>query len=102
MEQPTALRLENPEFNDPLTAVLQAGARKLLAQAINAEVEAFLAKYEHLKDENGRARIVRNGYLPERDIQTGIGPVAVKKPRVRDRANSSDKRIRFSSSILPR
>jgi transposase-like protein len=102
MNQSTVLRLNNPELDDPLTEVLQAGAKRLLAQAIEAEVEAFLASYEHLQDQNGRARIVRNGYLPERDIQTGIGPVTVKKPRVRDRAGSGDQRIRFTSNVLPR
>ena len=101
MNQRTVLQLNNPELNDPLTEVLQAGARRLLAQAIDAEVEAFLQRYGHLKDENGRARIVRNGYLPERDIQTGIGPVTVKKPRVRDRAGNGSDQIRFTSSILP-
>ena len=101
MNKLSVLELGNPVLDDPLTEILQAGARKLLAQAIDAEVEAFLASYEHLKDQNGRARIVRNGYLPERDIQTGIGPVTVKKPRVRDRARSNDQRIRFTSSVLP-
>ena len=94
--------LENPTFiADPLTDVLRQGARKLLAQAIEAEVESFLAEHRALRDEAGRARLVRNGYLPEREVQTGIGPVQVKAPRVRDRAAGGEK-IRFHSGILPK
>lgn len=82
---------------DPLTAVLRQGARKLLQQAVDDEVVEYLAQHGELKDEQGRQRVVRNGYLPERTIQTGIGEVAVKAPRVRDRAGE----LKFSSSILP-
>ena len=82
---------------DPLTAVLRQGARKLLQQAIDDEVVEYLAQHGALKDEQGRQRVVRNGYLPERTIQTGIGDVAVKAPRVRDRAGE----LKFNSSILP-
>ena len=84
---------------DPLTEVLQAGAHKLLAQAIEAEVASFLEAYAALVDDAGRRRVVRNGYLPERAIQTGIGPVSVRQPRVRDRGDGA---IRFTSAILPR
>lgn len=88
--------------NDPVTEVLQKGAQKLLAQAIEAEVEAFLARYQGLTLDNGHRRIVRNGYLPDRDIQTGIGPVTVKMPRVRDRGDAAqDGKIQFTSKILP-
>jgi putative transposase len=93
--------LKNPavanEFRDALTEVLQEGARTLLAQAIEAEVAEFLARHGDKRDARGRMRVVRNGYLPERTIQTGIGEVPVKAPRVRDRIG----RLRFSSSILP-
>jgi putative transposase len=82
---------------DALTEVLQRGARKLLQQAVEAEVADYLARNEALKDERGRQRVVRNGYLPERTIQTGIGEVAVRAPRVRDRAGE----LKFSSSLLP-
>ena len=58
---------------DPLTEVLRQGARRLLAEAVEAEVQAFLAEYRHERDEQGRQRVVRNGYLPEREIQTGLG-----------------------------
>jgi putative transposase len=72
--------------DDPLLAVLRDGARRMLMQAIEAEVEAFLASHAELSDEQGRRRIVRNGHAPERQIQTGIGPVEVRRPRVCERA----------------
>jgi transposase-like protein len=65
--------------------------------AIEAEVRGFLVRHQGLQDEQGRQRLVRNGYLPQRTIQTGLGDIEVKAPRVRDRA----KQIRFSSAILP-
>jgi transposase-like protein len=82
---------------------LRCGARALLAQAVEAEVASFLAKHADLRTEDGRARVVRHGHLPEREVRTGIGPVAVRQPRVRDRAAAADNpgRIRFSPSILP-
>ena len=82
---------------DALTEVLKRGAGELLQQAIEAEVAEVVAHYEALKDEQGRQRVVRNGYLPERNIQTGIGEVTVRAPRVRDRAGE----LKFSSSLLP-
>jgi transposase-like protein len=85
-----------------LTEVLRHGARTLLAQAIEAEVAGFLASHAELVDAAGRRRLVRNGFLPEREIQTGVGPVAVRQPRVRDRGPAADARIRFTSAILPR
>ena len=72
--------------DDPVTEVLRQGARQLLDQAIEAEVEAFMAMFARLPLASGHRRVVRNGYLPEREIQTGIGAVAVKTPRVRDKA----------------
>jgi putative transposase len=82
---------------DALTEVLRQGARELLQQAVEGEVAEFIARHRELKDERERQRVVRNGYKPERTIQTGIGDVAVKAPRVRDRAGA----IKFHSSILP-
>ena len=82
---------------DPLTEVLRQGARDLLQKAIEAEAAAIIGQYQELRDEQGRQRVVRNGHLPERTIQTGIGAVAVKAPRVRDRAGE----LKFHSSILP-
>jgi putative transposase len=90
-------------FEDPLTEVLRNGARALLAQAVEAEVAAFLARHGDLKTGDGHARVVRHGHLPEREIITGIGPVAVRQPRVRDRGVTAGdpERIRFSSALLP-
>ena len=101
MKENTVVAFQNPsDFQkDPLTEVLQAGARELLAQAVEAEVSVFLGSHAALVDAAGRRRVVRNGYLPERFIQTGIGPVSVRQPRVRDRGDGA---IRFTSAILPR
>jgi putative transposase len=89
-------------FTDSLTEILRSGARAMLTQAIEAEVAEFLAKHADLKTETGQQRVVRHGHLPEREIMTGIGPVAVRQPRVRDREATEDARIRYSPSILPR
>ena len=103
-EDSKVVRLRQPEeIEDPLTAILRAGARRLLEQAIEAEVESFLASFKDLKLPDGRDRIVRHGHGPERAIQTGIGPVEVRRAKVRDRGADDDgERIRFTSAILPR
>ena len=88
-------------FADPLTEILRNGARALLAQAVEAEVAVLLASHADKLTDDGRQRLVRHGHLPEREIMTGIGPVAVRCPRVRDRASEGSERIRFSSAILP-
>ncbi len=88
--------------DDPLTDLLRQGARQLIEQAVHAELETLLESVAELKDDQGRQRVVRNGYLPERQIQTGIGAVTVKVPRVRDRARGAQKKIAFTSSILPK
>jgi len=98
------VRLIQPgAFDDQLTELLRNGARALLAQAVEAEVAGFLAKHAECKTEDGHQRVVRHGHLPEREVMTGIGPVAVRQPRVRDRGVAADdpRRIRFSPSILP-
>ena len=104
MPKDTVVRLIQPgAFDDQLTEVLRNGARALLAQAVEAEVAGFLDKHAQCKTGDGRARVVRHGHLPEREVMTGIGPVPVRQPRVRDRgAPAGDPgRIRFSPSILP-
>ncbi len=88
-------------FADPLTEVLRTGARALLAQAVEAEIAALLDSHADKRTEDGRQRLVRHGHLPEREIVTGIGPIAVRCPRVRDRVGEGSQRIRFSSAILP-
>ena len=101
MTTDTVVTLRQPgEFADPLTEVLRNGARQLLAQAVETEVTELLAAHAHLTTEEGRQRLVRHGHMPERTIQTGIGPVEVRQPRVRDRGKGSE-RIRFTSAILP-
>ena len=97
------VEINKPErfINDPISDILREGARSLLAQALETEIDIFLNQYKDLRDENGLQRIVRNGYLPERRIQTGIGPVPVDVPRVRDRQQQTAERISFSSGILP-
>jgi putative transposase len=88
-------------FADPLTEVLRNGARALLAHAVEAEVSALLGCHADKLTDDGRQRLVRHGHLPEREIMTGIGAVAVRCPRVRDRVGAGSERIRFSSAILP-
>ena len=97
MVRPTA------EPQDMLTEIARDGARQMLTAALSAEVEAFVAGYAELVDAQGRRRVVRNGFLPEREVQTGIGAIAAKVPRVRDRGDSGEEegRIRFSSKIVP-
>ncbi|HYZ31374.1 MAG TPA: IS256 family transposase [Crenalkalicoccus sp.] len=94
------------DVDDPLTAILRSGARQLLAQVIEAEAEAFLARMKGMRLSDGRDRVVRHGHGPERLVQTGIGPVAVRRVKLRDRgagAGAGDgERIRFTSTILPR
>ncbi len=85
---------------DVLTAVLHHGATQMLAQAIKAEVDAYLEAHADLRDEAGRQLLVRNGFLPQRTILTGIGAVEVKQPRVKDRRPASQQE-KFSSAILP-
>ncbi len=100
----TVVSLRQPDtVDDPLTAVLRNGARRLLAQAIEAEADAFLAAMKSAQLPDGRDRLVRHGHGPERQVQTGIGPVAVQRVRLRDRGvGEAGERIRFTSAILPR
>lgn len=87
---------------DVLTDILRQGAQKMLAEAIENEVVEYLDRYACVRDDQGHRLAVRNGYLPQRTIQTGIGPVEISQPRVNDRRiDENDQRIRFSSKILP-
>ena len=85
---------ELPGFQQGLEEIVREGARKMLHQAIENEVEDFIKQCSNSKDENGHMIVKRNGYLPEREIQTGIGPIKVKKPRIKGEE--------FTSAILPK
>lgn len=100
MQEHTAIPFPLPQLTsaDPLTEVLRQGAQRLLTQAIEAEIAVLLAQYADRHDPQGRQAVVRNGYLPEREVQTGLGAVCVKVPRVRDRSGAG---IRFHSALLP-
>ena len=105
MKEDTVVALPRPGASvadDPLLMVLREGARRMLLQAIEAEVETFLTAHGSLVDEQGRRRLVRNGHAPERQIQTGIGPLEVRRPKVRDRGGAvGGEPIRFTLAVLP-
>jgi putative transposase len=92
------------KIDDPLTEIAREGARRMLAEMLKAEADAFVAKFGDERLEDGRQRVVRHGLGPERQIQTGIGPLEVQRPKVRDRAatDTPDTKIRFTSNILPK
>ena len=98
------IALRQPEsVDDPLTEIARDGARRMLAAALRAEADAFVEQYSEEVLPDGRARVVRHGYGPERRIQTGIGALDVRRPKVRDRAAAPDEgKVRFTSGILPR
>ena len=100
MTKSTLKAVESPEqeAGDPLSELLRSGARRLIAQAVEAELVELLSQHQDTKLPDGRQALVRNGYLPARTIQTGIGDVAVKIPKVRDRSKSG---ICFNSSLVP-
>jgi transposase-like protein len=83
-----------------LTSILRDGAQRLLSQAVEAEVAEWIETHRHSRDEQGHRQVVRNGYLPERTLVTGVGPVEVKQPRVLDRRSAGEAEP-FSSKILP-
>ncbi len=99
MSEDTVVRFRKPgSVRDALTELLREGAQRLLKHAVQAELEEFLAARAQQCDERGRAAVVRNGHLPEREVLTGIGPVAVRVPKVRSR---TDEPVVFRSSLVP-
>jgi transposase-like protein len=99
MKKDNANGFEHPgSLSDSLTDLLRNGARQLLEQAIELELQTHLANYRNVTDLSGRRAVVRNGYLPERAILTGLGPVPVRVPKVRDRSGSG---IKFNSALAP-
>ena len=93
-----ALSQPEPQVSDPLHELLRQGARDLIAKAVEAELTTFLEQYADRRLEDGRQTVVRNGYLPQRTVQTGIGDVAVQVPKVRDRSGG---KACFNSRLLP-
>lgn len=100
----TVIPFRQPDaIDDPLTELAREGARRILAQALTAEADAFVALWKDLKLPDGRDRVVRHGHGPQRAIQTGVGAVEVRRAKVRDRGDvGPEARIRFTSSILPK
>ena len=91
------------QFDDrsPLDQLVREGARRMLQEAIDAEVTAFLETHQDRRDERGRRLVVRNGSLPAREILTGAGPIEIKQGRVRDNSPNPDERVQFTPSVLP-
>jgi putative transposase len=89
------------EARSTLDEIIREGARKMLQTAIETEVDDFVAQQANRRDEHGKRLIVRNGYLPSRELLTGAGPLEVKQPRVRDNSPASEDRVHFSASVLP-
>ena len=80
----------------------RAGVERLLAQALEVEAELHISRHRDLRDESGKRLVVRNGYLPTREIHCGAGPIQVHQPRVNDgRLDALGRRTRYSSSVLP-
>lgn len=100
MSNDTLKTAAKPEetLKDPLTELLRNGARELIRQAVESELMSLLSEHENLKLLDGRQALVRNGYLPARTIQTGIGDVSIQVPKIRDRSGSG---IHFTSQLLP-
>lgn len=100
MSKDRIVELKKPEEKsvDALTEILKDGAQKLLAAAIEAELKELLDKYKVLKTETCQQAVVRNGYLPKREIQTGLGEISVCLPKVRDRSGNG---IKFNSMLVP-
>ena len=98
MKENKVIALNKQAETDPLQALLKDGARKMLAAAIEVEVEGFIDQHRSLQTKDNKTAVVRNGYLPERTIQTGLGDIAVKVPKVRDRSGS---KIKFNSQLVP-
>jgi transposase-like protein len=99
MIENSVIPFKNPDqIEDPLTDLLKAGAKQLIQHVVEEELQVLLEQYQGCLTEDGKAAVVRNGYHPERNIQTGIGPVTVKIPKVRNRAGDP---VAFHSALVP-
>ena len=85
-------------ISDSLTELLRQGARGLIEKAVETELQFFLSQYENVADLRGRKTVVRNGYLPEREVLTGLGSIEIRVHKVRDRSGGG---IKFNSAIVP-
>ena len=92
---------QSDKIEDPLTEIAREGARRMLAEALTAEADAFVASFSDERLNDGRQRIVRHGYGPERQIQTGIGALDVQRPKVRDRSSLTLAQHQRRSSLRP-
>ena len=91
------LKKQEEESKSALERLISEGARRMLKEALEVEVAEYIEKHAHLRDGNGRLVVVRNGSLPERELVTGVGPLEIKQPRVRDGREGE----KFTSAILP-
>ena len=98
MKNSTVVSFADPAQRDDLTELLRHGAQRLIAQAVQSELDQFLGEHQHLRDERDRQVVVRNGYQPSRSILTGLGAVDVQLPKTRDRSRQG---LMFRSSLLP-
>ena len=96
----TSVMFPSSSAKDMLTEILRNGAQRMLAATIDSEVSDWIDSHAHLKDGNGHRQVVRNGYLPERNITTGLGDMQVRQPRVHDRRPAGEKE-KFTAKILP-
>ncbi len=98
MREDTTISFTNPAFRDELSELVRDGARRNIRQAVDTELGAFLEEHAGERDARGRRAVVRNGYLPSREVLTGVGPVRVQVPRTRDRSGAGRC---FRSELLP-
>ena len=98
MHKDTTIPFTNPAYRDELSELVREGAQRIIRQAVEAELGTFLEEHAAARDTRGRRAVVRNGYLPSREILTGIGPVRVRVPRTRDRSGAGRC---FRSELLP-
>ncbi len=101
MKTDNVVQLSSPDAAQPARSILdeivREGARKMLQSALEAEVADYVAQFSNVVDTDGRRVVVRNGHLPERELVTGVGPVSIQQPRVRDRSGTQ----KYTSKLLP-
>ena len=98
MDNDTIVSFSDPAFRDELSDLVREGARRIIAQAVEAELNTFLNEHAEARDALGRRAVVRNGYQPRRQVLTGVGPVTVRLPKTRDRGGEGRC---FRSQLLP-